>query len=205
MARRPRVCPPGLTQHVVQRGNNRGPVFRNVSDYRFFLWLLGRESARYAVKVHAYALMTNHVHLMATPADGTGLSRMMQGIGRIYVPAFNVRYQRTGGLWEGRYRSFAIEDERYWLACLRYVELNPVRAGLVSAPEEYPWSSARTHICGQPDPVVIDHALYLRLGATAAGRQQAWGAICHVVVSDPELAAIRHAVKTGRFEKGQTP
>jgi putative transposase len=134
---------------------------------------------------------------------------MMQGVGRTYVPLFNRRYQRTGGLWEGRYRSFAIENEAYWVTCLRYVELNPVRAGLVSTPEAYRWSSARAHVSGLPDPVVTDHDLYLRLGSTTDERQRAWGEICQAGMLDHELAQLRSAVRSGRLGEehgeGQTP
>jgi putative transposase len=205
MARGPRVCFPGLTQHVVQRGNNRGPVFRDEGDYRVFLELLRRESVRRAIAVHAYALMSNHFHLMATPVDRSGLSKMMQAVGRSYVPLFNWRYQRTGGLWEGRYRSFAIESEAYWFTCLRYVELNPVRAGLVSSPEMYRWSSARAHVSGLPDPLVTDHVLYLRLGSTTDERQQAWRAICQAGMPDHELAQVRNAVRSSRLGDGVRP
>jgi putative transposase len=205
MGRGPRVCFPGLTQHVVQRGNNRRPVFRDDSDYRVFRELLSRESARCAVAVHAYALMSNHFHLMATPVDHLGLSKMMQSVGRTYVPLFNCRYQRTGGLWEGRYRSFAIESETYWFRCLRYVELNPVRAGLVSSPEMYRWSSARAHISGLPDPLLTDHDLYLRLGSTPGERQQAWCAACQAGLPDQELAQLRSAIRSSRLGDGVRP
>jgi len=210
MARGPRICPPGLTQHVVQRGNNRGPVFQDTADYRLFLRLLRHAAGIHAVAIHAYALMTNHFHLMATPTDRTGLSSMMQAIGRGYVPVFNYRHRRTGGLWEGRYRSFGIESERYWLTCLRYVELNPVRAGLASAPEDYRWSSARVHAAGQCDSVITPHALYLELGAQPEDRQHAWRAICGTSVSEKELVWIRNAVRRGRLgsplpHEGQTP
>lgn len=203
MSRCPRICLPGLTQHVVQRGNGRCTVFGSPSDFQFFLWLLQRESARYAVAIHAYALMTNHFHLMATPSDRTGLSALMQGLGRSYVPVFNFKYQRTGGLWEGRYRSFAIEDEAYWLTCMRYVELNPVRAGMVPAPEMYTWSSARTHGCGHENPLLSHHELYLRLGANPDDRQHAWRVICREALSDSELAELREATRKGKW--GQTP
>jgi putative transposase len=172
-------------------------MFGTISDFQFFLWLLQRESVRCAVAIHAYVLMTTHFHLMATPSDRSGLSAMVQGIGRSYVPVFNFTHQRTGGLWEGRYRSFAIEDESYWLTCMRYVELNPVRAGIVSTPEAYKWSSAQAHICGQEDPVLSSHELYLRLGATADDQQQAWQAICREALSDSELANLRDATKRG--------
>jgi putative transposase len=203
MARQPRICPPGLTIHVVQRGNNQGCVFQDDFDYRLFLWLLRRESACHQVAVHGYALMTNHVHLMATPVNQHGLSTLMQSIGRTYVPVFNDRHGRTGGLWEGRYRSFPIASERYWLTCLRYVELNPVRARLVSVPEQYPWSSSRAHVAGTPDPLLTDHDLYQRLGSTSDERQRAWAAITRVPVADPDLTVIRTAVKRGRW--GPTP
>ncbi len=199
MARRPRVCIPGLTQHVVQRGNNRTTVFGDTSDYRFFLSLLRHESARCSVAIHAYALMTNHFHLMVTPSDRTGLSTMMQSVGRTYVPAFNSKHRRTGGLWEGRYRSFVIESEGYWLKCMRYVELNPVRAGIVSRSEEYRWSSARTHVRGTEDPLLSVHDLYLRLGATSPDRQRAWRAICGEAIPDSELAELRDATRRGRW------
>lgn len=199
MARGPRICLPGLTQHVVQRGNNRCPVFGHVSDYQLFLSLLQHESVRCAVAIHAYALMTNHFHLMATPTDSSGLSTMMQGLGRIYVPVFNFKHQRTGGLWEGRYRSFAIEDENYWLTCMRYVELNPVRAGLVSTSEAYRWSSARAHVGGEDDPILASHDLYLKLGATPADRQRAWQIICQAGMADGELAEMRDGIRRGRL------
>jgi putative transposase len=203
MARRPRIYISGLTQHIVQRGNNKGPMFGDAGDYQFFLKLLQHESVRCAVAIHAYALMTNHFHLMATPADGTGLSTMMQGIGRTYVPVFNFKSKRTGGLWEGRYRSFVIESDSYWLRCMRYVELNPVRAGLVSNPDEYRWSSARTHISGHDDPVLAVHELYLRLGGTPGERQHAWRVVCGEETPDSELIEMRSAIRRGRW--GQTP
>jgi putative transposase len=182
----------------VQRGNNKGEVFRDASDYRFFLKLLRHESARRDVAIHAYALMTNHFHLMVTPADNEGVSTMMQSIGRTYVPVFNLKHQRTGGLWEGRFRSFVIETESYWLKCMRYVELNPVRAGMVSRSEEYRWSSARAHIAGRDDELLTTHHLYMRLGATTHERQSTWRAICGEVVPDSELAAMRDAIRRGQ-------
>jgi putative transposase len=199
MARRPRIYIPGLTQHVVQRGNNKGTVFVDTSDYRFFLRLLQHESVRCSVAIHAYALMTNHFHLMATPAHEAGLSTLMQNLGRTYVPVFNLKHHRTGGLWEGRYRSFVIETESYWFKCMRYVELNPVRAGMVSRPDEYRWSSARAHVCGDDDQVLTSHELYLRLGETPPERQLAWRAVCGEKVTDSELTELREAIRRGRW------
>jgi putative transposase len=198
MARRPRIYIPGLTLHVVQRGNNKSEVFRDPSDYKFFLRLLRHESVRQEVAIHAYALMTNHFHLMATPADDTGLSKMMQSVGRSYVPVFNLKHQRTGTLWEGRFRSFVIETESYWLKCMRYIELNPVRAGMVSKPHQYRWSSAPAHLEGSQDELLTSHPLYVRLGTTATERQRAWRAMCGEVVPETELAAMRDAIRRGQ-------
>jgi REP-associated tyrosine transposase len=200
MARRPRICIPGLTHHVVQRGNNKETMFGDEADHRFFLKLLQYESARCAVAIHAYALMRNHFHLMATPGDQIGLSTMMQSLGRTYVPAYNLKHNRTGGLWEGRYRSFVIENESYWLTCMRYVELNPVRAGIVPKSDDYCWSSARAHMCGCDDPMLACHELYLRLGETSVARQRAWRSICGEAISDSELAQVRDATRRGRWE-----
>ena len=198
MARRPRTYIPGLTLHVVQRGNNKGEMFRDASDYHFFLNVLRHESARRDVAIHAYVLMTNHFHLMATPADEAGVSTMMQSLGRTYVPVFNLKHQRTGGLWEGRFRSFVIETESYWLKCMRYIELNPVRAGIASKLDEYRWSSARAHIDGRDDDLLTPHHLYMRLGSTSRERQYAWRAICGESVPDSELAALREAIRRGQ-------
>jgi putative transposase len=173
-------------------------MFHRTFDYLIFLSLLRSAAARWSVEVHAYALMTNHFHVMATPSDTTGLSRMMQALGRSYVPLFNVRYGRTGGLWEGRYRSSTISDETYWLTCMRYVELNPVRAGIVSAPGAYRWSSFRAHASPTRDPLVSCHPLYLRLGATAGDRQRAWRAICDEALPPEQVSEIRTALKRGR-------
>jgi putative transposase len=147
--------------------------------------------------------MTNHFHLMTTPADDSGLSTMMQGIGRTYVPVFNLKHQRTGGLWEGRFRSFVIETENYWLKCMRYIELNPVRAGITSRPDEYRWSSARAHVTGHGDELLTPHILYTRLGKTATERQRAWRAMCGEVIPDVELAAMRDAIRRGQLRNAE--
>ena len=130
-----------MTLHVTQRGNNRTAIFREPFDYDIFLFFARLTIGRYDVQVHAYALMPNHFHLMVTPESPGALSRAMQSLGRRYVRYFNDRYERTGTLWEGRYRTAIITDERYWLTCMRYVEMNPVRAGLVASAESYKWSS----------------------------------------------------------------
>lgn len=198
MPRRPRLFLPGISVHVIQRGNNRCGMFLGVYDYYLFLDLLRRDAVTYGVAVHGYVLMRNHFHLIATPSLASGLPDMMQNIGRTYVPHFNRRYERTGSLWEGRYRASLIGDEKYLLTCLRYVDLNPVRAGLVASPELYEWSSYRAHAFGRQDPLLTPHPLYLAQGQTALQRQQAWQAMCGAPIDDQALITIRRAVQTSR-------
>src|SRR5688572_23586285 len=174
MARRPRIFIPGVSHHVIQRGNNRGDIFYVPSDYELFLLVLSDAARRSNVTVDAYALMTNHVHVVLTPQSSAGVPTTMQAVGRRYVYYFNRRYGRTGGLFEGRYRDTLVDNDEYWFTCIRYVELNPVRAGLAATPDGYRWTSYRTHALGTPDPVVTPHAMYLSLGATPELRQQAW-------------------------------
>jgi putative transposase len=185
MARHPRIAPPGITQHVVQRGTNRCDTFRHASDYQLYLLLLARAAPRFDVTVHAYALMSNHVHLMMTPQRPGGLPGAMHFVSGLYAQIFNHRYGRTGALWEGRYRSSVVADDRYWLTCMQYVELNPVRAGIVRRPEDYRWSSYRCHALGTRDAIVEPHALVLGLGVTAAKRQCAWRAMCETAILTP--------------------
>jgi putative transposase len=199
MSRRRRVFVPGLSQHVVQRGNNRCIIFRTPSDYRFFLSLLQHSSRKYKAEVHGYVLMTNHVHFLVTPSDAYSLPRMMQGIGRLYVPFYNRRYGRTGTLWEHRYDASLLHDDAYWLTCLRYVELNPVRAGLTDSPEKYPWSSYRAHAFGREDPILpTRHPLYVQLGGTDRDRQEAWRSVCAAQIPEHDLDRIRRAIHSGQ-------
>lgn len=197
MARPLRFFIPGLTLHVTQRGSNRGVIFRGASDYEVFIQILRHAVHRYDLQVHAYALMTNHIHLMLTPGTATALPRAMQCVSRRYVQFFNRRYERTGSLWQGRYRMSVIHDERYWLTCMRYVELNPVRAGLAKVPEDYRWSSYRIHAVGEPNALVTPHPLYLALGATADSRREAWRRTCGAAMTPEDLQGIRHSISTG--------
>jgi putative transposase len=159
MARRRRVFVAGASVHVIQRGNNHGAVFGRRSDYERFIALLREAAVRYDVAVHAFALMTTHVHLLVTPRSRLALPNTMKACGGRYVQYFNRKYSRSGTLWNGRYKPILVEDERGWLRCLRYIERNPVEAGMVRDPGEYPWSSYRTHALGQgnrlPRRVVI--------------------------------------------------
>jgi len=197
MARLPRNKAAGFPHHVIQRGNNRQAVFADVSDYQRYLYLLHEISAGQAVAVHAYVLMTNHVHLLVTPDADDGISRFMQALGRRYVRWFNDRHQRTGTLWEGRFRSTVIASDRYLLACMRYIELNPVRAGLAAAPEEYRWSSNAHHVGRLVDPLITDHALFWALGNTPFERQSAYRQLFEAPLPTEHLNEIRRATNRG--------
>ena len=198
MPRSPRFFSRGLSHHVIQRGNNRSAMFQVPDDYRLYLELLGNASRKCQVQVHGYALMTNHVHLSVTPSTAASLPQLMKRIGETYVRHFNKHYERTGGLCEGRYRASLIQDERYWLTCLRYIELNPVRARLVTSPELYEWSSYRAHAFGYPDPRLTAHPLFLALGRTSTDRNRAWQATCGAPTDDDELTTIRRAIQACR-------
>jgi len=180
-------------------------IFRCETDYEVFLLALREATLRHRIQIHSYVLMTNHVHATVTPESAEALSNAMQTIGRRYVPYFNDRYARTGGMFDGRYRSFEIGSEDYWFNCARYVELNPVRAGLVGAPEAYQWSSYGAHAFGKEDPLVTFHWLYLALGDTPEVRQRAWRTLCGAHVSEPQLAEIRNSVNTGKALGTGTP
>ena len=174
MARLPRLTVPGYPHHLIQRGNNRQPIFGNDADYGTLLAMLDESARKFDVAVHAYVLMSNHFHLLATPATLTGLPSLMQAIGRRYVRHFNQAQGRSGTLWEGRYRSTLIQADRYLLACMVYMDLNPVRAGIALSAAEYPWSSHR-HFAGlRSDTLVTPHPLYWTLGNTPFAREAAY-------------------------------
>lgn len=165
MARLPRFSVPGQPQHVIVRGNNRSEIFRAEADYRFYLEKLQVAREKHGIEIHAYVLMTNHVHLLLTSRTEQGVGKAMQMLGRYYVQYYNYTYQRTGTLWEGRYKAALVDSETYLLTCMRYIELNPVRAGMVGHPSEHPWSSYRCNALGQTDELVSPHPEYQRLGA----------------------------------------
>jgi len=166
MPRRPRIKLAGIPQHLVQRGVNREPCFFAEEDCHCFLHWLQEAADDWRCVVYAYALMTNHVHLIVTPGTAEGPARLMQSLGRRYVQYINRHYKRSGNLWEGRYKSSAVQTEDYLLVCQRYIELNPVRADMVADPGQYRWSSYRRLALGQPDRLVTPHPLYLALGGT---------------------------------------
>lgn len=193
MARLPRYFAENQPQHVIQRGNNREPIFGAEADYRFYLYCLQEAAERHDLAIHAYVLMTNHVHLLATPGAETSLPKTLQSVGRRYVQHFNYTYGRTGTLWEGRYRATVIDSDRYLLACMRYVELNPVRARMVRHPRDYPWSSCRPHAYGNVDPIVHDHALYEMLGRSATVRQRTYRELLRTPIPQADIEALREA------------
>ena len=164
MARPPRYCPPDIPQHVTQRGNNRADCFLNTLDYAFFIHCLNEASLKSCVDIHAWVLMTNHFHLLATPHRESGLSLMMQDLGRRYVRYFNFVHERSGTLWEGRFKSRMVESSQYLFECYRYIELNPVRAGMVQDPEEYHWSSYASNALGKQSGLITYHPEYMKLG-----------------------------------------
>jgi putative transposase len=198
MARQPRFRLPGYPQHIVQRGNDRQACFFANSDYHYYLDCLAAASELHTCDVHAYVLMTNHVHLLVTPNTPDGISKLMQAVGRRYVKKINTRYQRTGTLWEGRYRATLIDTDEYLLACYRYIELNPVRAGLVSEPSLYPWSSYGVHIGKYEYQLIRDHSVFLNLGENDAARRRAYGQLFESELSEKKINNIREATKNSR-------
>lgn len=197
MARQPRLVLPNEPHHILQRGNDNQVIFRDDDDHRRFLECL-RESAKfYRVAIHAYVLMPNHVHLLATPSDEDGLAAMMQKVGRLYVPWFNGKYGRSGTLFQGRFRTSVIDPDAYFLACIRYIELNPLRGQLAFDPLDYPWSSYAHHAGVRPDPLITDHAKYWELGNTPFQREAAYIELARQGISGQELDTINAAVLKG--------
>lgn len=197
MARMPRYLPPGQPQHVIQRGNNRQAVFHDEGDFRFYLGCLREAASRYGCAVHAYVLMTNHVHLLVSPAAEDGLPRAMQLLGMRYTRRFNRRQGRSGTLWEARYRATLVDTDEYFFTCSRYIELNPVRAGIVDDPGRYAWSSYGVNAGGEVDPLVTPHDLYQALGPTAARRHQAYRALFATSIEPRTLSWIRDSTENG--------
>jgi putative transposase len=198
MARLPRLVLPNQPHHVIQRGNDRQLIFREAEDYQRLLGWLKDSSRFYSVAIHAYVLMPNHLHLLVTPSDDAGLALMMQKLGRFYVPWFNNKYERHGGLFQGRFRTSLVDTERYFLACSRYIELNPVRANLAAGPLDYPWSSYAHHAGLRNDPLVTEHALYWSLGNTPFQREAAYIELVQQGVSSEELDTINRAALKGQ-------
>lgn len=197
MARQPRLTVAGYPHHVIQRGNDRQAIVRDDADRSRLLALWQEHALAFKVAVHAYVLMDNHFHLLVTPETDTALPQMMQAVGRAYVRYFNLRHQRTGTLWDGRYRSNLIESERHLMACMVYIDLNPVRAGMVPQAADHKWSSHR-HCVGQVrDPLVNLHALYWGLGNTPFAREAAYAQLVQSGLSVAQNAQLTQSALSG--------
>lgn len=191
MPRRPRLDLPGIPAHLVQRGNDRSRCFRDDTDRLDYLKILVERSQQFGVAVHAYVLMDNHVHLLATADSFGAVSRLMQTCGATYARHYNDRHGRTGTLWEGRFHSSPIDSGSYLLNCHRYIELNPVRASMVSTPDEYPWSSFPGNARGRFDRLLTPHPEFLALGTSTKERSAAYRAMFGSTLDDGEREAIR--------------
>ena len=197
MARLPRLTLPDYPHHVIQRGNNRQATFVRVADYQRLLDLLDENARLFEVAIHAYVLMSNHFHLLATPQTAEGLPLMMQALGRRYVRYFNDAQGRTGTLWEGRYKSTLIQTDRYLLACMAYIDLNPVRAGMVSQAADYPWSSHGHYIGRGTDKLVTPHALTWTLGNTPFAREAAYAELVQSGINPVQQLALTASTLRG--------
>ena len=193
MARLPRFSIPGQPQHVIQRGNNHDVIFVADEDYYFYLEKLKDACQKYQCDIHAYVLMTNHVHLLMTPHSENGISKVMQSLGRFYVQYFNYQYNRTGTLWEGRYKATLLDSEQYLLICSRYIELNPVRAKMVLHAAEYPWSSYHYNAQGEENQLITPHVVYKTLGRSDNERQLNYRALFDSHMSSIDIEDIREA------------
>jgi len=197
MARMPRIDVAGLAQHLIQRGNNRQVCFGCEEDMAAYAHWLHEYSQKFKVAIHAWVFMTNHVHLLVTPGIKSGVSTMMQSLGRRYVQYYNYSYKRSGTLWEGRYKSCAVQDEVYLLQCYRYIEMNPVRVNMVDHPAEYRWSSYRVNAEGVTSKLCTPHEQYLGLGANESKRQAAYRDLFLGHLDDEAITRIRKATNSG--------
>ena len=200
MARLPRYVIPGQPQHIIQRGNNRQVIFVAEADYQLFRDSLVEAAGRFGLAIHAYVWMTNHIHLLATPAYEDSISKTFQSTGRKYVQYFNFTYRRSGTLWEGRYRATVVDSERYLLSIMRYIDLNPVRAGTVAHPRQYPWSSHRHYAYGEGGinlNWLIEHDQYLDMSRSEEIRRQAYRELFKTEMGAQELAEIRNCTHKG--------
>ena len=197
MARLPRYFVKGQPQHIIQRGNNRELIFVDNDDYRFYLECLERAIKINKLSVHAYVLMINHVHILASPEVETSISKTLQSVGRRYVQYFNYTYKRTGTLWEGRYKATVIDSDQYLLTCMRYIELNPVRADMVKQPNEYSWSSYAANAEGKNNKLIKPHEVFRQLGVNEAERQLAYSQLFQSAIGKTDLDALRDATNKG--------
>jgi len=195
MARLPRLFLPEYPVHLVVRGNDRQDIFRSEGDRVFFHRCLVETTRKHAASVHAYVFMSNHVHLLASANTADALSKVIQSMGRRYVSYFNYLYGRTGTLWEGRFHACLVQTDRYFLSCHRYIEMNPVRAGIVARPSDHRWSSNRFNRWGKPDDLLTPHSTFLELGTSDEARGSAYEKIFELPVPW-EDESIREALRT---------
>ena len=201
MPRRARLAIANVAWHIIQRGNNRSVCFFSEQDYLYYLHQLAQLSIEHGCAVHAYCLMTNHIHILLTPEEATGPSLMMKRLGQRYAQYINRNYQRSGTLWEGRFKSCLAQNERYALHCYRYIELNPVRASMTKYPGDYRWSSYSCNGEGVENALITPHGNYLSLGSNALERQSTYRSLVASGVSD-ELARSIRAATNGNFVLG---
>lgn len=197
MARLPRLTVPGYPHHIIQRGNNRQAIFAGSADYESLLAMMEEHAREHGVAIHAYVLMSNHFHLLATPETVEGIPKMMQAVGRRYVRYFNQRQGRSGTLWEGRYKSTLIQAERYLLACMAYIDLNPVRAGIALEPGDYPWSSHGHYVGLRNDRLVSPHPIYWELGNTPFARDAAYADLVRAGISAQQQRVLTDSALRG--------
>ncbi len=211
MPRTPRQVLPDVPLHVVQRGINRQPCFFCERDYRTYLRYLALFASQFDCAIHAYCLMTNHVHLLLTPARRDSCAQFMKRLGQQYVQGVNKRLGRSGTLWEGRFHSCIVQSPDHVLLCYRYIDLNPLRAGMVDSPEFYPWSSYSANVRSEPEPTLTRHAAYESLGESPADRAAAYRALAACDLPPTAFDTIRHATQVGallgfpRRKRGRPP
>lgn len=193
MPRRARLSVAGIPWHIIQRGNNRSVCFYAEEDYQFYLGCLKEKAEEFGCKVHAYVLMTNHVHLLLTPEKIDSASLLMKNLGQRYVQYINRTYRRSGTLWEGRFRSCLAQSEGYVLACYRYIELNPVRAGMVNHPADYKWSSYRANAGGEENNLLFPHEQYVEISHKEDSRRKAYKGLFDAHLDDSVINGIREA------------
>jgi putative transposase len=186
MARQPRLSVAGYPHHIIQRGNNRQTIFHTDEDRTAYLAWLSEYSLQFDVAIHAFVLMDNHTHLLLTPKTEQGLSKLMQSVGQRYTQNYNYFHKHTGTVWEGRYKSTVVQSDRYLMACMVYIDLNPVRAGMVKDPADYLWSTHRHYVGQQIQPIVTSHELMWTLGNTPFSREKAYRELVHTGISSAQ-------------------
>lgn len=198
MPRRLRICPAGMPQHVIQRGNNRQICFQDLADRATYAMYLSRYRHKFEVDVHAWVLMTNHTHLLVTPNTDTALSDLMKAVGQNYAQYYNHKHERSGTLWDGRFKSCLVDTEQYFLQCQRYIELNPVKAGLVAYAGDYQWSSYNCHAYGMHSKLHTPHACYLNFQPDPDKRFVSYRSFVASPAPEGMADQIHHAAMSGK-------